>query len=79
MPLTCCVTLSFAEPPFPHQQNRGNDLWRDDDEMPSTLVFVWTQQLLVLSTYYVPGIVLGSGDTVMNNTDKIPVLMEPTS
>lgn len=58
-PPTCCVILgkrlSFSEPQFPHQQNGENDLQRDDsdDEMRSLLAFVFIQQLLLLSTYYV--------------------------
>lgn len=67
-PLTCCVTLTFSESQFPHQQNKE---MRGDDEMRSSIVFVLIQQLLMLSTYYVPGIVLGSVDIATNNTDKI--------
>lgn len=47
--------------------------------MRSLLLFVFIQQLLLLCTYYVLGIVLGSGDIAVNKTDKIPVLMELTS
>lgn len=74
--------LTFSEPQFPHWQNRENELWRgeddDDDDMRSLLLFVFRQQLHLLSTYYIPGIVVGSGDTVVNKTDKTPVLMELT-
>ena len=50
----------------------------DEDNMRSLLLFVFIQQLLLLSTYYVPGAVLDSGDIAMNKIDKTPVLMELT-
>lgn len=46
--------------------------------MRSLLLFVFIQQLLLLSTYYVPGAVLDSGDIAMNKINKTPVLMELT-
>lgn len=51
----------------------------DDDKIRSLLIFVFIQQLLLLSTCYVPGTVLGSGDIAVNKTDKTPGLGELTS
>lgn len=47
--------------------------------MRSLSLFVFIQQLLILSTYYVIRIVLGSGDIAVTKTDKISFLTELTS